>query len=408
MEKLMKWMNEKFAPTLYKITGSRWISSIMGGFQKYMPVLITGALFQIVGNLMPLIAPNLALPFNVMYDLTFGLLALFLAYTIAHSIAQHHNINPLTTGLFAMSVFLILQKPAYTENGSIQIELARLGSSGLFVAIISALFVGEVIGLFQNKKWTLSSDDLPDFVKDWFAPIVPGLIIIALAWVVSYVLGIDIHNMIAKIITPLMSTADTLPGFVGTAFFLTILFTVGINGAVTFGVMFPLWFAAVGENAGLVAQGLPPVHINMLHTISAFVVLGGTGATLMLNIFMLGSKSKSIKALGRTSIIPSLMNINEPLIFGLPIAFNPILAIPFVLNGGIINPLLTYLALNSGLVTKPFNPAIIPWIPSFIQGYFYTQDFKAVLFILVELVINGFVWYPFFKAFENKKIEEEN
>jgi PTS system cellobiose-specific IIC component len=190
-------------------------------------------------------------------------------------------------------------------------------------------------------------------------------------------------------------------------FVLVALFTVGINGAVTFGLLFPLWFANIGENAGLVAQGLAPVHINTIHTLIAFVVLGGTGATLTLNLMMLGSKAKSIKALGRAAILPSLMNINEPLTFGLPIAFNPILAIPYILNGAIINPLLAYLALSSGLVTKPFVPALTPWLPVGLTAYLFTQDIKAVLLVAVELAINAVIWYPFFKAHERNTLQKE-
>jgi PTS system cellobiose-specific IIC component len=109
--------------------------------------------------------------------------------------------------------------------------------------------------------------------------------------------------------------------------------------------IFPLWFAAIGENAALYAQGMQPVHINMLHTFAAFIVLGGTGATFTLNLLMLGSKSKTLKTLGRTTLVPSFMNINEPLIFGCPSPSTRYSVIPFFINGALINPILVYLAM---------------------------------------------------------------
>lgn len=407
MKKVMNWINEKLAPPLYKITSSRGISAIMGGFNKYMPVLLVGAIFQVLDNLLPFISPSLAGLFTVPTKLTFGLFALLLVYTVAHSLAQNLEINPISAGLFSISVFFILQKPMFSEDGNLVLALDRLSASGIFVALVAAIVTTEVLGFFSKRKWTLKPEGVPDFVKDWFAPLIPGVLIVSAAWLIAYTLNFDLQTWLASIIAPLLNTSDTFVGFMVTAIVMNVLFLVGINPAITFGVFFPLWFAAIGENAALYAQGLPPVHINIIHTFAAFIVLGGTGATLMLNILMLGSKSKTLKSLGRTSIVPSLMNINEPLIFGLPIAFNPVLGIPFFINGALVNPILTYLAMTANIVSKPVNPALIPWIPSFIQGFLITQDIKAVLLIVVELVINTVIWYPFFKSHEKRMIEKE-
>jgi PTS system cellobiose-specific IIC component len=408
MQKVMNWINEKLAPPLYKLTSNRDISSIMGGFQKYMPVLLVGAVFQILDNVLPLMFPALDGVFTIPTNLTYGFFAVLLTYTIAHSLAQQLQINPISSGLFSISVFFILQKPVFSEDGSFVLSLDRFGAQGIFVAIVAALFTTEILGLFEKKKWILRSEGLPDFVRDWFAPLIPGFLIVLAAWFVAYKLNFDLQASLATVIAPLLNTSDTFVGFMVTAIVMNVLFLVGINPAITFGIFFPLWFAAIGENAALYAQGLPPVHINMLHTFAAFIVLGGTGATFTLNLLMLGSKSKTLKTLGRTTFIPSIMNINEPLIFGLPIAFNPVLGIPFFINGALVNPVLVYLAMMAtNLVNKPINPALIPWIPSVIQGFLLTQDFKAILLILVEYAVNIVVWYPFFKTHEKRMLDKE-
>lgn len=407
MQKVMNWINEKLAPPLYKVTSSRGIASIMSGFQKYMPVLLVGAVFQILDNVLPFISSSLDGVFTIPTNLTFGFFAVLLTYTIAHSLAQHLQINPISSGLFAISVFFILQKPTFSEEGNFVLSLDRFGAQGIFVAIVAALVTTEVLGFFEKRKWTLRPEGVPDFVHDWFSPLIPGFLIIFAAWFVAYKLNFDLQASLATVIAPLLNTSDTFVGFMVTAIVMNALFLIGINPAITFGLFFPLWFAAIGENAALYAQGLQPVHINMLHTFAAFIVLGGTGATFMLNVLMLGSKSKTLKSLGRTSFVPSLMNINEPLIFGLPIAFNPVLGIPFFINGALINPILVYLAMSTNLVNKPVNPALIPWIPSVFQGFILTQDYKAVLLILVELAINVVVWYPFFKSHEKRMLDKE-
>jgi PTS system cellobiose-specific IIC component len=406
MENILKWINQKLAAPLYKVTQNRWISAILEGFQRNMTIIIIGAMFQIISRIVTMITENPDNIWMVMYNYTFGLLALFLAFNIAAKLAKHYEVNENTTGLVAICAFVILQRPAIID-GSFQIDFQRLGAVGLFVAIVAGVFVGELMGLFLKRKWTFKTDALPDFVSEWFAPIIPAALAIVISWIVADVLNLDLFMIIAKAITPLMSTSDAYLAFLGTCFFLTMLFAIGINGAVTFGILIPLWVAAIGENASLMQQGLDPTHINTMQTLNGWVVLGGTGATLTLNLMLLFAKSKSLKALGKASIVPGLLNINEPLIYGLPIAFNPLLAIPFIINGGLINPTLVYLSMHSGWVAKPFVPMFMPWLPVGINGFIFNQDFNGVLLVLIELVINALIWYPFFKSYDGLMIKKE-
>ncbi|WP_237449203.1 PTS transporter subunit EIIC, partial [Paenibacillus sp. OT2-17] len=59
------------------------------------------------------------------------------------------------------------------------------------------------------------------------------------------------------------------------------------------------------------------------------------------------SKSKQLKQMGRLAIGPGLFNINEPLIFGMPIVLNPIILIPFLITP-VISVLITYLCIMDG------------------------------------------------------------
>ena len=65
----------------------------------------------------------------------------------------------------------------------------------------------------------------------------------------------------------------------------------------------------------------------------SFVNLGGTGATLglLIAIFIVGRRNKPYKVITNLSLAPGLFNINEPVMFGLPIVLNPIMFIPFIL-----------------------------------------------------------------------------
>ncbi len=407
MKSFTKWFSDKVVPGLNRFSQFRVVASIVTGFMKVMPFLITGALLQIVSNVASLIAPNSTIPWSVMTDLTFGLLSIVLAFAIGEAMAERLGVQTLPVGLFSISVFLILTHPDFSNSQFLVASFSRLGSSGLFVAIIAGIFVGEVMGQFIKRNWTISGKNMPEFVANWFSPIVPGLIVVIVAWLVAYIGNIDLHNIIAVIVAPILTVSDTYVGFLLMWILMAFLFTIGINPAVLFGVLFPLWFAAVGENAALVSQGLAPIHINTIQTGIGWVILGGTGATLTLNFLMFTAKSKTLKSLGRAAIVPSLMNINEPLVFGLPIVFNPILAIPFIINSGLLNPTIVWLAMHFDLVTKPFVGALIPWLPIGLTGFMFNQDWRGIVLVIVELVINIIIWYPFFKSYDKIMVGKE-
>ena len=83
--------------------------------------------------------------------------------------------------------------------------------------------------------------------------------------------------------------------------------------------MNPIWRSLSAENAAAIGLGKAATHIVNYQFIANFVKLGGTAATLGLAlVIVFTAKSSRYKALGKLSLIPSLFNINEPLIFGMP------------------------------------------------------------------------------------------
>nr|WP_309299814.1 PTS transporter subunit EIIC [Priestia megaterium] len=139
----------------------------------------------------------------------------------------------------------------------------------------------------------------------------------------------------------------------------------------------------------------------------AWVWIGGMGTTLPLVVLMvLLAKSKHLKAIGRVTIVPSIFNINEPVIFGSPIAFNPILMVPMWLNG-IIIPVITYVVLNLGMVTIPSEVLQLWYLPVGISTFLVNTDFRGLILLVLILVVSFIIWYPFFKVYDNQKVKEE-
>ena len=134
---------------------------------------------------------------------------------------------------------------------------------------------------------------------------------------------------------------------------------------------------------------------------------GGTAATLGLAlVIVFTAKSSRYKALGKLSLIPSLFNINEPLIFGMPIVLNPIMAIPFVI-ANITMAIVTYASTYIGLV--PVSIGVEgPWTtPPIISG-FLLCGIRGALLQIVLLLISMAIYYPFFKMLDKQEVKKES
>ena len=109
--------------------------------------------------------------------------------------------------------------------------------------------------------------------------------------------------------------------------------------------------------------------------------------------------------MGRTSFIPNLMNINEPIVFG-TIAWNPLLMVPMWISNALC-VIISYLAMKGGLVPIPYENLSLWYLPGFITSIVSTKSISGLILFLVNLGVSALVWYPFFKAYEKKCLEEE-
>lgn len=118
------------------------------------------------------------------------------------------------------------------------------------------------------------------------------------------------------------------------------------------------------------------------------------------------AKSSQLKTLSRAGAVPSLFNINEPIIFGAPIVYNPYLVIPFFVIP-LITTTLTYFAISVGMVGHIV--AAIPWIsPVGIGAFLGTGgSWGAAILAFINLGISIVLYFPFMKMYDNKLYEQE-
>ncbi|WP_066500955.1 PTS sugar transporter subunit IIC [Abyssisolibacter fermentans] len=407
MKKLIDFMNSKFAPVLTKITKNVWISSIQDTMMSVLPMIFVGSLITMISLLSNIIPnfPNLS-PIN---SFSFGLLSLFVAFLIPYNVMGKKDKAKMkiTSGIASIALFLMLLNPTFTEDGGITFVFERFGSAGMFVAIVVGIFTGIIMNIFANLSLFKKDSTIPDFVKAWFDSMIPITIVLLTGWLFNYALHIDLFTMIINIFMPLAKIGNTLPGFVLFYFITVFIYSFGISGWTLVPIVFPIWLQGIADNAALVAQGKAPVFINTYEVIyTGWIAVGGIGSTLILVILMVLSKSKRLKAIGKAVLIPSIFNINEPVVYGAPIAWNPILMIPFWLNGLII-PTITYIVLNMGLVPIPSQVFQLWYLPFPIPTYI-VAGIKGVILLAFLVLIMFLIWYPFFKVYEAQEIKKEN
>jgi len=106
------------------------------------------------------------------------------------------------------------------------------------------------------------------------------------------------------------------------------------------------------------------------------------------------SKRKDYKTVARLSIGPGIFNINEPILFGLPIVLNPIMFIPFLV-APVISISIGYFATALGWVA-PVSQSVAWVTPPLLLSFLATgADWRAPLVTLVGMAVAFLIWIPF-------------
>lgn len=406
MQTIMTFMQTKFAPKVNKITKNIWVASIQDSVMAILPFILVGSLLTLVSlvNEIKPILPDMSL----INSFSFGMLGIFVAYLIPYNVMEKkkYNDKKILSGLAGFSLYLMLIMPTFTEDGTIAFEFDRFGAAGMFVAIIVGLFVGLVMSIASKFSFFNEDSTLPDFIVVWFDTLIPIFVLLLVGWIFT-IKEIDFFDIIVKLFEPLQSIGQSLPGFVLICFLMAFLYSFGISTWVLNPIIFPIMIKGIADNAALVANGSAAVNINTQEVLyTGWVAFGGVGYTMPLAILLLIAKSSTLKAIGKATLAPSLFNINEPIVFGAPIVFNPILMIPMWING-LLMPLITYLVLHAGWVTIPYKAFQLWYLPYPISTYLVNGDWKGIVLFAVLTVISFVIWYPFFKVYDLQKLKEE-
>lgn len=410
MNTLISWLENSFSPRMNKINNNVWIITLKDSIMQTLPFIFLGSVFCMLAIVEEYV--TLSFSFWTPFGWTMGMISLFVAFLIPFNLMEKKRLRKqrIIAGLSGLVVFLIIISPQVIADQTMEGAWAfgfthsALGAGGMFIAIVAGMFAGFIMGLFGKFSFFKEDSVLPDFVRSWFDSMLPVGIVVSVAWVIVDICGVDVYNLVLSIFMPLQDVVETPWGFALMLFVFCFLYSLGISSWVLTPVFTPILLAAITANVDGSALNL----VTETTIYSSYLWIGGIGCTMPLVIMLVRSKAKKLKALGTASIIPTIFNINEPVVFGC-IAWNPMLMIPMWLQG-IVLPLVVW------LLTKVIEFAPIPkvmfsmWYCPFPFATWLTTGgaISAIILMLLVFVISSAIWYPFFKAYEKQELDIEN
>ena len=425
---------DNFSAIAGAIGRQRHLGAIRDGFVTIMPLMIAGSLFTLINRfpigsgrnggkeyLVDLLSEIPALKWlaemngNIWWG-TFGLISIFAVVTIAYSLAKSYdNSSPLSAGIVALSSYLCIV-PQVANDGWGALSWGYLNATSLFTAAIIALASAEIFSrLSKSDKLKIKMPEgVPPAVGKSFAALIPSLmtlvIVVGVASVINAYANKNLLDIVKDVIVSPLKDASGTYGFGLVVVLLTHIFWLfGIHGANMFeGILQTFNADAVASNLEVVsgtAAGATTILIFNKSFADAFVYMGGAGVCLGLVLaLIIAGRSKQNRMTGRLGIAPALFNINEPILFGLPIVLNPVFAIPFVL-GPVVNLTTAYFATAIGFL--PPVQYVIPWtMPPILSGLMATGwAWQAPIMQLINLSLSIAIYIPFVKVAD--KIEEK-
>lgn len=424
-------LEKALTPVADALTKNKILSAIRDGFLVTVPVVIVGSIFLLISNFpiegwSEMIAQFAGQGWEAYFDrvtsVTFNTVGLLGAFSIGYCYAREKGIeNRIAGGTIALVCFLIISPQSHTlfvnEAGKAfsGFSFSHLGTSGMFLAMITAIVSVSIFSwAFKRKLVIKLPDGVPPAVMDSFAALIPAAFAIVFFFVLNIIFANTsyefAHNFIYQILQAPLVGLGKLSGFEVIYQFLSTLFWFfGINGpAVTNTIFSPIHKALTLENFEAAQAGLQMTNIFTAGFSDFFCNFGGGGSTLGLVIMMafLG-KSNRMKTLGRLSLPAGIFGINEPIIFGLPIVLNPIMAIPFILVP-CVNTIIATVATMVGFIPITTG-AQLPWTtPIGFSGFLVTGSLMASLLQFILLAVDIALYFPFFKIMDKKYVEEEH
>ncbi len=404
---------DKITERTVRIENNNTFKSIKTAFVSLLPVFLTGAVTLALQNF-PINAVREFVNgvfngffyhlFNIVYTATYGFASLYLVITLSCCLSQtktaYKDVKLFCIITAAISYFASLGKVILQSDKDI---VSYMNMSNIFPAMITTI-VSTNLFFFFYKLFNRDKPEHSTTFSRSLRSIFPIAACVSIFAVTSSLIGFlydggdNINDVILNLLAkPFESIGATYFGGLLIVLVESVLWFFGIHGDNVFDGLLNSTNSAFAFSNGQITTGA---------FIDTFALLGGCGATICLLIaIIIFSKIKKRKKLCHLAGIPLIFNINEFIVFGLPIVLNPIYLVPFVLTP-LVCYSIAYLATFTGIVPQIINPGVQWTTPIIISGYRATGSVMGSVLQIFLLAIGVAIYAPF--VLLDNRISKEN
>lgn len=422
MKNVSGFINCKIMPAMGKISQIKVIKAIQYGAMATMPLTLGVSLIAILVNLPItswldfLSATGIDVHMRAVIKVTMEIMALYMTFMIGYYNANERDSSPIPAGIISLAAFLALTPQTVSYEGGVAsgLDFSSLGGNGIFGGMVVAILVSSLYSYLSKKGMVIKlPDSVPPMVSQSLSPTFIAITIFIIVLLIRILIGItpwgDYLTFINTFVgTPIISLGASPTSAIIFHILVSFFWFFGIHPSTLLSIYMPVLLTTSNGNLTAFMNGDPIPYLGF-SAVMAFFSMGGAGNTIGLSLIMpFISKSERYKVLGKLTFAPGFFNINEPLVFGLPIMLNPIFFIPLIITS-LFNGLLGLISYNLGIYDT-FNPSItMPWItPAFITAIF-TVGIKGMVVALIAMILDGLIYLPFFLKADKEavKIEKE-
>lgn len=443
MNAFINWLNKHLVPVAAKIGSIKWLVALRDAFIAMMPATMVGSVASLLNALVRDIPTRFGWTgfVNAMQPIvninvqvwtgSMAILALIFAFTFGYHLSIQYKVEPITGGIVSLGTFIM----ALPQNSIITLKKTLsaadiktitdagstisgktistpgffnfntyFGANGFFTIMILGGLASAIYIWFMHKNFTIKMpDSVPPAIANAFTGIIPAIGSLYVSGIITWAVNTMSKSTVIEIISntiqaPLLNMSQ---GY-GAVLLMTILVQVfwffGIHGTNVLGpVLDSIWLTAQLTNisAATAHKALP--YFWTRNAFDLYAWIGGAGSTLLLLIaILMFSTRDDQRAVAKMAIAPGFFNINEPVMFGLPIVLDPIYFIPFVI-APVVMVTIAYFVLAAGWVA-PIRVQYVWSMPIFINSIFATLDWRAPILQLVNAIIGFLIYVPFVKA----------
>lgn len=362
---------------------NRYVNAVRDSYNYISSLLIVITILFALGNIFNV--EIFRLPLNIMYSYASIIIICGLVLLLNDGITKYIQ---LILSLVSFGILI--------SNSVIAIE-NYLSLQGFIVAFITVIIIDYYLLSMEKMKY-LNTSIAPSVMKivyDIFVCAIPIGCSAIIQWLNYNIYHQSIFDGILYItyrVVVLFNSPITILLIIG---LISMCWIYGINGASSINGLFrPFLMLLAMSNLMAGSENI------ITEQFFDMIWMGGSGSLLSCYFALVISNSIESKQIANNSKAVIFFNINEPILYSLPVIGNKNMMLPFIIVPFVFG-YIQYITMVNGIVPSPTG-VIIPWItPPVLSGLIITGSIRGGVLQIFNLLIGTLIYLPFvYRNFE--------